>query len=387
MYSPLSFQVTSQYVDGELRFDLPVRPLGPLRWIGLVLIAFGIAFMWGPGHDLVGSLQGLRDGFKVGDLLFTIFEALFVCAGLVPVGIGVFVIAGRTRIAWSPEGLRSTEILGPLRWTRRMPREPVRRLAVSGATSAATATTPRREFDGFAILAAEFADGSKKLLAIGYPKALLLQIAEQLRSYVGGGAGSMGGAPVEVVEETGDESERDEFLEQPADSNIRIEEHGTDLRLVVPPAGVVKGSSGLFGFAIIWSVIIGLVSAAFVYGQWSGRDDMPWYVWLILLGFWAVGGAFFVAALNMGRRTASITVARGQLVVETRSLFRGKRNEWAAGELVAVRVGGSGMEMNDEPVLELQIYSANGKKEGMLAGRDDEELRWMASRLRRALRL
>jgi hypothetical protein len=299
----------------------------------------------------------------------------------------VFVIAGRTRIAWSPEGLRSTEILGPLRWTRRMPREPVRRLAVSGATSAATATTPRREFDGFAILAAEFADGSKKLLAIGYPKALLLQIAEQLRSYVGGGAGSMGGAPVEVVEETGDESERDEFLEQPADSNIRIEEHGTDLRLVVPPAGVVKGSSGLFGFAIIWSVIIGLVSAAFVYGQWSGRDDMPWYVWLILLGFWAVGGAFFVAALNMGRRTASITVARGQLVVETRSLFRGKRNEWAAGELVAVRVGGSGMEMNDEPVLELQIYSANGKKEGMLAGRDDEELRWMASRLRRALRL
>jgi hypothetical protein len=42
--------------------------------------------------------------------------------------------------------------------------------------------------------------------------------------------------------------------------------------------------------------------------------------------------------------------------------------------------------MNDEPVLELQIYSANGKKEGMLAGRDDEELRWMASRLRRALR-
>jgi len=386
MYSPLSPRVSSQYVDGELRFELPARPLGPVRWIGLVLVAFGIVFLWGPAHGLWGSIQqGLRGGFDLADIAFALFEALFVCAGLVPIALGVFVIAGRSRIAWSPEGLRSTEILGPLRWTRRMPREPVRRLAVSAANSAATATTPRREFDGFAILAAEFADGSKRLLAIGYPKATLLHLAEQLKGYVGGGVGSTAGGQVDVVEEADDDEALDALLEQPADSNTRVEESGDDLRLIVPPAGIVHGSSGLFGFAVIWSLIIAVISGMFLYGQLSGRDEMPWFVWLILIGFWGVGVAMFTAAINMGRRTALLTVTRGRLVIETRSLFGSKRREWTPAEIATVRVGPSGMEVNEEPVLELQVHARDGKKEGLLAGREPEELRWMAARVRRAL--
>jgi hypothetical protein len=43
------------------------------------------------------------------------------------------------------------------------------------------------------------------------------------------------------------------------------------------------------------------------------------------------------------------------------------------------------MEVNNRPVIELQIHPAVGKKAGFLAGRDEAELRWMAAQLRRAL--
>jgi hypothetical protein len=45
------------------------------------------------------------------------------------------------------------------------------------------------------------------------------------------------------------------------------------------------------------------------------------------------------------------------------------------------------MEVNGRPVLELQIHPVGGKKWGLLAGRDEDELRWMATALRRALKL
>jgi hypothetical protein len=35
----------------------------------------------------------------------------------------------------------------------------------------------------------------------------------------------------------------------------------------------------------------------------------------------------------------------------------------------------------------LQIYPRAGKKQGMLAGRDEEELKWLATRLRQALQV
>jgi hypothetical protein len=45
------------------------------------------------------------------------------------------------------------------------------------------------------------------------------------------------------------------------------------------------------------------------------------------------------------------------------------------------------MEVNDVPVNELRIYDTSGDKFGMLAGRKDEELRWLAHELRAAARV
>ena len=43
------------------------------------------------------------------------------------------------------------------------------------------------------------------------------------------------------------------------------------------------------------------------------------------------------------------------------------------------------MEVNYKPVLELQIHPAGEKKVGLFAGRDELELQWIATVLRKKL--
>ena len=59
---------------------------------------------------------------------------------------------------------------------------------------------------------------------------------------------------------------------------------------------------------------------------------------------------------------------------------------WEANELSEIRVGHSGMSVNDIPVNELQIVDADGKKAlGLLGQLDDQELRWIRAKLSQAL--
>jgi hypothetical protein len=110
-------------------------------------------------------------------------------------------------------------------------------------------------------------------------------------------------------------------------------------------------------------------------------------VWLFIAGFWAVGAGLLLLALKMRLRRAELTVAGDTLQIEVRGLFGICRMQWHGGELAVVRVDASGMEVNDEPVLELRIEPLTGKKVGLMAGRDEQELRWMAPLLRRQLAL
>jgi hypothetical protein len=75
----------------------------------------------------------------------------------------------------------------------------------------------------------------------------------------------------------------------------------------------------------------------------------------------------------------------GRLRVETKGPFGSKQLEWSRGDISAIRADASGMEVNNRRLFELQIHPVTGKKVGLLAGRDENELRWMATRLRRAL--
>ena len=98
-----------------------------------------------------------------------------------------------------------------------------------------------------------------------------------------------------------------------------------------------------------------------------------------------IGAGLLGGALNMGHRRATLEAGSGSLRIHESTLFGNRYREWRPGEIAAIRADNSGMAVNDVPIIELQIHPAVGKKVGLLAGRKDDELRWIASELRKAL--
>jgi hypothetical protein len=385
MIGDWSQAVRREYTGGNARFDFPSRPLGKAKVFALFLVVFGIGFMWMPAHVAWDSIQKLRQGHAdAGTIIFSFFPLLFVIAGCVPMFIGLAIMFGRTRVEWRDGGLRVAERVGPLFWTRRLPRKPVRTLEVSAGT-VRRGDAPPTPMDNFASLGIVYEDGTRSVVALGYPKDWLLPVAEELKTFVGSTSVSAEAPRVEVVNAAPvREEDADANIPQPAGCRVQLEERGAGIRLTVPPAGLWKGSGGLILFALLWCGFMTVFTVVF-FLPGTKREVSVGVFLLIIGGFWLVGLSLLAAAVNMGRRRAELTVDGGRLRVKTEGLFGVKEREWRRDELAAIRADASGLESNHHPILELQVHPAAGKKAGYLAGHDEAELRWMAARLRQAL--
>jgi hypothetical protein len=174
----------------------------------------------------------------------------------------------------------------------------------------------------------------------------------------------------------------------PPGCRVLVERFDDGLTLNVPPAGIT-GAGGLLIFALIWNAaVMGFtVLMVSVMADQPKRDGAAWLLPLLLGVFWLVGIGILLGSLNMARRRAAIAVTSGTLMVIQTGIFGSKQRTWEPGDVEAVRVGPSGMTVNDKPVIELQIIDGGASSFGMLAGRKDEELKWMAAELRRALKV
>jgi hypothetical protein len=384
MLGDWSQEIRREYTGGEVRFDFPPRPLGKAKLIGVVLIGFGILFAWSPAREVWHTIQKwLHETPNSAEKFFSLFQLPFLIAGLVPVALGLLILFGRCRVEWRDGQLRAGEILGPLRWMRPMPRKPIRKLEVAAATSTSGTSAPR-QVENFSGLAVVFEDGSKKLLVLGYPKDWVLGVAQELKTYVGGETPAFAAAKVEVVESSPQNENDADVPDQPAGSKVRVETQVSGLHLTVPPAGLWRGSKGLFFFALLWCGFMTVFTTLVVRSPSKQHGDL-WIFILFIVGFWAIGLGMLAAAMNMGRRTAEFVAETGRLRVEIKGLFGIKQHEWSRDEIAAIRADRSGMEVNNRPVIELQIHPRAGKKVGLLAGQNENELRWMATRLRRTL--
>jgi hypothetical protein len=188
------------------------------------------------------------------------------------------------------------------------------------------------------------------------------------------------------------DSEPDSLPEQPSpptppkNTAIQIERFPDGLTANIPPAGI-RGTHGLFFFAVIWDAAMAVFTVFLVFAVFNGKDNQKaiWMLPLLLSVFWLVGIGLLLAALNMARRRAAIAVTSGTLMVIQTGLFGTKQRTWEAGDVEAVRIGPSGMTVNDKPVMQLQIFDGGGDSFGMLTGRANDELKWLAAELRAAL--
>lgn len=175
-------------------------------------------------------------------------------------------------------------------------------------------------------------------------------------------------------------------MQKPADSPVLVERGSATITLTIPPRGLNKGSNGLIYFAVLWCLFMAVFTFAFVFGtQKPQTKDIAPFIMVPL--FWLIGLTMLAVSINLGRRRFSITAGPTELILIKDSPFGTKRSEFRRSDITTVCSGLSKVEVNHRRLTQLQVHLTNGKNMGFMAGRDPDELRWMGTELRKAMRL
>ncbi len=416
--------------DGEtIIWELPVRDLDSLKpfgWTGVGVGAFGILFMacW-MGMPLWWGIQMIIAGQWFG-LAFVLFAALGLAGmrhAMFALRCGLAVLRNQTRctVELSATQLKVCEHLGGAKWRRKIEVNDIHLLVLgdldevdssyrSGGMLAAS------DLECLSAKLKKSKGTGKKLfpIVIGYPTEMLHHFGEVLVNETKDRQAAFqmendrdldhAGGPIRRAPESGTREPKtgevrlvhgEELAEvaheQPLDSDIVVREEDGTLAFHVPPAGIWKGSHGLCFFSLIWLLFMTAFSPAFLFadrngnaGPAAGIDWESVFAFGFVLLFWVVGISMLVAAINLGKRSLMIGVMDDMLFIERKSIFGKRWIQYPIDQLDAIEVGESGIEINDVAVNELQLFPRDEKKVGLLSQRDDDELHWLARRLRLA---
>jgi hypothetical protein len=311
--------------------------------------------------------------------------------------LGLVAVFGRCEVELSDGELVTFDGIGSLGLRRRRSVGKLRRLVVEHSplkrNGQLVKSGPLAEMAG---IKAEFTEGKPFWMAIGYPRGWLTPLAEHLaercRLSTGPGIVPSDLPPIEVAQVSILHPEFVESSEQPPESKVIVEQSAQGVVLRIPAAGLFgRGGGGcLFSSGVCWCLfmLLGTFALLFAVPDPNNPGNLdPRFAWLILAALWAAGIGLLVGAVYMARRQAVLAVVDDTLMVMQTGLFGSRRWEWKRDELSDIVSGPSNMSVNDEPVIELHIYPNEGKRVGLLVGRGTDELRWLATVLRRALRL
>ncbi len=395
MFAQRSNELQVQVIASGIRYALPPRNLGKTRWVGLLPIAVGLVPATAALAMLIDTLVSAANG-QLAHGIMQVVTALAVALvmtlfALATTAFGLAILRGRCRIDVRDGYLRLTEIAGPFRWSWSRPIDALRSLEIHcDATRVNGEPVTSGPWSDIAYIKAEFEAHKTLALAILYPCLIVTDLAETLAERTTHKvrvtfASPDSNQPNPPQRQPGDPPAKPRKPRratiQPTTSRAILEPNNHGLTLRIPPIGFWKERMGLGKFGVAWCAFTAVVTCFLVMGR------APLGAWLIIAAFWAVGLAMLLAGLNMAKRSAIVDVVADTLVITRSNLFGTKQSEWIADDLSAIRVGPSGMESNDVPILELQILPHDKPKAGFFAGRDNAELRWIATTLCDALRL
>ncbi len=158
---------------------------------------------------------------------------------------------------------------------------------------------------------------------------------------------------------------------------MTVQEMANGFSVTLPPMGLVRGSKGLFIFAIGWDFIcsIALVVFLFVFKPgYSGPRVAPYIGFLV---FFIVGVLVMFISIEMGTRRVMIGRVGDVFAIRQISVFRTKDWRWNVADIRRIAMGPSPIKINNRPVPELQITDKNGRKTGFLSERSEAELEWL----------
>lgn len=416
-WKQFEYNLVVDYGGGGTRYVLPRRRLGRIRHLGwavagggTVATVFMVFWMSGPilaGVKLLGEGQA-AGWFSIGFGCLGLF-GLVPAAGLLIAGFAILFNQTSCVVELRNGVLRTSERFLVARWRRKRSADKIQRLRVKMADEWKT-DQPQQDLtpwlgDSGGALVAEGDDGRDFLVAVAYPRELLRQLATDLaarieaelmttastieRDPVRVAAESASVTKVDVVEGSEDRADGPLVPPQPADGVATIERRPHGVTINIPPVGVWKGSRGLIFFSLIWNGLLSVFVTVAILGM-AGvleveADGPLWLMPVFLIPFVAVGVGTMLAAINMGRRHATIATADELVMLVRHSIFGKKTHEWSAEQIEEIKVGPSGIEVNDVPISELQIHVRHAQKLGCLSQLDDAELAWIAAELNQAL--
>ncbi len=223
-------------------------------------------------------------------------------------------------------------------------------------------------------------------LAHGYPSAVINELAELVGSRIGHDP---------VFEDPSELKRQAAFdknpapvsgIDQPPKSSAGFVRTDDGFSITLPARGYFKGSRGLGSFAILWCGFMGIFSSVVGVSVIQGKSNTSDLIMFAFVGgFWMIGLSMFFFAFRAGRKRAMIDVLEGTLLITRQSVGKARADTIDLREIDRVIVANSGVEINDVPVKELQIWTHDGKKLGRFSEREDKELDWIASLIQAAI--
>jgi hypothetical protein len=196
-----------------------------------------------------------------------------------------------------------------------------------------------------------------------------------------------------------------ERAEPPAGCRIVQEQLPQGVKFVVPPTGFRHPDVRRYVWHGLGFLVLALAAGGFLCAlpdPGQIHPDAGWFLpglWLLpaVFGLGALGAA--EEAVRRARRHAVLAVVGDRLLVGQTNLYGTRQQEWRRSRIADVRVGHTldGRVANPrtrravldgtDPTWELHICPTGGEIARLLDGYGDAELQWLATALRRALRL
>jgi len=173
-----------------------------------------------------------------------------------------------------------------------------------------------------------------------------------------------------------------------SESGMVVQEMPNGFSVTLPPQGLVRGSHGLFVFAIIWDAVCSALFVAMIIARQhmtKGPPLAPFLLFIVI--FFGVGALILLTAVNMGTRRAMIGLVGDIFAIRRTGLFGAREWRWNRTDISQIAVGPSGIKVNNRDVPELQITDRGGRTSGFFSERSEAELQQLAAFLRDKLGL
>ncbi|MCI0699567.1 MAG: hypothetical protein L0241_00580 [Planctomycetia bacterium] len=376
-----------ELADGKL-YRLPRRQLGAWRWLVVgpiipAVVVWGLLF----NFFITRAAQGPLDELAWG--LFVLVGLLWACGCYWVVSLSAAIWCGRAEIEVTDSGaVRALDRAGWFRvcWGRLKPNT-ARKLIL-------TELLPTRDSTGqlkpaseqLWQLSAEIGRVRKVWLVFAYPREILSALAEVLAERLTLDPLEPDPAPIPVVVEEETLPSRD-VLDPPTGTRVELKQHADGITLTVPPLGIFRGTGTLAVLGTFFTLVGGAVVVGMIERLLLQPNPQPPRGELVGIVFLLIGLIMVFISIQIGRKRVVLAVVGEQLLTFEAGPFRSKRRDWTRDDLFDIVCGPSGIKVNNRVLPQLQIFTGETSYVGMLTGRDETELKWIATVLRQALRL